>query len=67
MSKFVRVKYKDRFTKVEGNYMWLNLDNVISVDENNRGVQCVGQETNFYVINEESMPELLKALKGGSK
>ena len=65
MSRFVRVKYTDRFTRPQGNYMWLNLDNVISVDENNRGVQCTGQETSFYVIAEESMPELLKALKGG--
>jgi len=65
MSRFVRVKYTGRYTQDEGNYMWLNLDNVISVDENNRGVQCVGQETNFYVINKESMPELLNALKGG--
>ena len=65
MSNFVRVKYSGRYTASDGNYLWLNLDNVVSVDETNRGVQCVGQETNFYVINEESMPKLIEALKGG--
>ena len=64
MSKFVRVKYANRFTQGDGNSLWLNLDNVISVDENNCGVQCVGQETNFYVIDKESVSALIKAWKG---
>lgn len=66
MSKFVRVKYNDRYTKEEGNYLWLNLDNIISLDEDNRGCCCIGRDA-FYVIDEESMPALLEALKGGAE
>ena len=67
MSKFVKVKFRDRFTQPEGNTLWLNLDNVISVDEDARYVQCVGDKTNFYVIDAESMPYLLDELKRGEK
>ena len=66
MSKFVRVKYNDRYTKEEGNYLWLNLDNIISLDEDNRGLCCIGRDA-FYVIDEESMPVLLEALKGSAE
>lgn len=62
MSKFVRVRYTDRYTQKEGNYIWLNLDKIVSVDETNWGVWC--GEDSFYVINEEDMPILIDALKG---
>ena len=62
MSKFVRVRYTDRYTKKEGNYIWLNLDKIISVDEVNCRVWC-GDDA-FYAINEEDMPTLIHVLKG---
>ena len=65
MPKFVRVRYTDRYTRKEGNYIWLNLDKIISVDEVNCGAHCEGDS--FYVINEEDMPKLVEALKGGEE
>lgn len=65
MSKFVRVRYTDRYTEKEGNYIWLNLDKIVSVDETNCGVWC-GDDA-FYVINEENMSTLIDAMKGGTE
>ena len=64
MSKFIRLRYTDRYTRTEGNYIWLNLDKIISVDEVNGGVWC-GDDA-FYAINEEDMPTLIDALKEGA-
>lgn len=63
--KFVQVRYYDRYTRKEGNDLWLNLGNVISVDENSNTVHCVGD--NFYTIDKKSVPTLIKALKGGAE
>ena len=65
MSKFIRVRYKGVYTKPEGNQIWLNLDKIISVDEVGRGVNC--EDDSFYVINEEDMPTLIEALRGGTE
>ena len=64
MSKFIRVRYTDRYAHTKGNYIWLNLDRIISVNEGSRGVWC--GDDSFYTINEEDMPTLIDALKEGA-
>ena len=63
--KFVQVRYYDRYTRKEGNDLWLNLDKVIGVDENSNTVYCVGDY--FYHIDEKTFPTLIEALKGGAE
>lgn len=63
MPKFVRVKYNEGYTNPEGNNLWLNLDNIVAVDEVTNIVWCVPDFT--YIIDEEDMPKLIEALKGG--
>ena len=64
MSKFIRVSYTDRYTRIKGNYVWINIDRIISVDEVSRGIWC--GDDSFFTINEEDMPKLIAALKEGA-
>lgn len=68
MSRFVKVRYRDRYTKADGNDLFFNLDKIIAVDEVNRAV-FVEAETNtgnIFCLTEETLPKLLEALKGGA-
>lgn len=65
MMKFVKLRYYDRYTRNEGNDLWLNLDKVIGIDENSNTVHCVGDY--FYHIDEKSLPTLIEALKGSAE
>lgn len=69
MSKFVKVRYRDRYTKAEGNDLFLNLDKIIAVDEVNRAVFVVAETNsgNIFCLTEETMPKLIEELKGGGE
>lgn len=64
MSKFVKVKYEDcRYTQNGGNDMWLNLDNIVAVEEQTKFVYLTSGQV--FPLSEDSLAELIEVLKGG--
>jgi hypothetical protein len=67
MSRFIKVKYIDYSTQSEGNDLWLNLDNVIAVDEHTRAVYLTNDASleNVFIITKDTFSTLIEALKQG--
>ena len=66
MSKFVKVKYSDcRYTPEGGSDMWVNLDNIIALDEQAKLVYFIGGSS--FPISENDVPKLIEAMKGGAE
>ena len=64
MSRFVKVKYVGRYTQSKGNDLWLNLDNIIAVDEHTKSVYVSnGADGDVFMITDETMPTLIEALE----
>lgn len=66
MSRFVKVKNMDcRFTPDGGSDVWVNLDNIIVFDEQAKQLYLKGGIT--FPINEDDVPKLIEAMKGGAE
>lgn len=60
---FVKVKYEDcRYTQNGGNDMWLNLDNIVAIDEDAHMVYTTNGTV--FPISKDTMPKLIEAMKG---